>query len=144
MCYVQLVWYWCTVLVCSAVYSPVSDRCPMVRGSTAVFVVIVGEGESCLPLDVLTVCLTEQHCRLFTQQCHNDGFVTLVDDQCSCLCPAGLDPSTGCATTIKQGRWCVYLLVTRLSVSVCVPLVRIPVLAVPPQSNRVGDVSVVW
>ncbi|KAL8570785.1 hypothetical protein ACOMHN_006935 [Nucella lapillus] len=44
----------------------------------------------------------ELYCANFTGQCHNDGFVTVVDDQCSCLCPPGLDPSTGCATTITQ------------------------------------------
>ena len=67
-------------------------------------------GYSRVPLDVLTGYVTEQYCSSFTQQCHNDGFVTLVDDQCSCLCPAGLDSSTGCTTTIKQGRWCVCFL----------------------------------
>ncbi|XP_076465381.1 uncharacterized protein LOC143297094 [Babylonia areolata] len=44
----------------------------------------------------------ELYCSNFTDECHNGGFVTLVDDQCSCLCPPGLDPSTGCATTITQ------------------------------------------
>ncbi|XP_076465481.1 uncharacterized protein LOC143297173 [Babylonia areolata] len=44
----------------------------------------------------------ELYCSNFTDGCHNGGFVTLVDDQCSCLCPPGLDPSTGCATTITQ------------------------------------------
>ena len=62
------------------------------------------------------VCVTERYCSSFTQQCHNDGFVTLVDGQCSCLCPAGLDSSTGCATTIKQGRCSVCFLIACLSV----------------------------
>ncbi|KAK7096823.1 hypothetical protein V1264_003881 [Littorina saxatilis] len=44
----------------------------------------------------------EHYCSGVSQQCHNDGFLTLVDDQCSCLCPPGLDPTTGCTTVVKQ------------------------------------------
>ena len=43
-------------------------------------------------------------CGNFTMQCENDGFVSVVDDQCSCLCPPGLDPATGCTKTVTQGR----------------------------------------
>ena len=43
-------------------------------------------------------------CGDFTMQCENDGFVSVVDDQCSCLCPPGLDPATGCTKTVTQGR----------------------------------------
>nr|KAG5714315.1 hypothetical protein BaRGS_018532 [Batillaria attramentaria] len=34
--------------------------------------------------------------------CHNEGFVTMVNGQCQCYCPDGLDPATGCQTILKQ------------------------------------------
>ena len=47
---------------------------------------------------------TELYCSDFTMDCHNDGFVTKVDDECSCLCPPGLDPATGCGTTVRHSQ----------------------------------------
>ena len=35
------------------------------------------------------------------QDCENDGYLTLVDDRCSCRCIPGLDPTTGCTTILK-------------------------------------------
>ncbi|XP_070212099.1 uncharacterized protein [Littorina saxatilis] len=40
----------------------------------------------------------ERNCSSFSTQCQNNGFVTLTKGQCSCVCPDGLDPATGCTT----------------------------------------------
>ncbi|XP_012936733.1 uncharacterized protein LOC101848513 [Aplysia californica] len=44
----------------------------------------------------------ENHCKDFPLTCHNDGFLTLVEGQCACYCPEGLDPATGCADIMKK------------------------------------------
>ena len=43
--------------------------------------------------------LTDQ-CPDFPLECVNDGYLTLVNGKCACLCPAGLDPKDGCASVL--------------------------------------------
>ena len=42
------------------------------------------------------------HCADFPLTCHNDGYLTLVDDHCACRCVPGLDPETGCTSIINS------------------------------------------
>lgn len=42
------------------------------------------------------------YCSTSGLQCLNDGFVSVVDGVCSCLCPDYFDPKTSCATTVKE------------------------------------------
>ncbi|KAL8573558.1 hypothetical protein ACOMHN_047829 [Nucella lapillus] len=39
-----------------------------------------------------------RNCSSSHRECHNAGFVTMVNGRCDCYCPHGLDPSTGCTT----------------------------------------------
>ncbi|RUS76016.1 hypothetical protein EGW08_016221 [Elysia chlorotica] len=48
--------------------------------------------------------------------CQNDGYLTKVDNKCSCRCIPGLDPDTGCTTILKAdppglgfpgGKWAI-------------------------------------
>ncbi|GFO31145.1 metalloendopeptidase [Plakobranchus ocellatus] len=43
----------------------------------------------------------QDKCSHLTITCENDGYLTLVDDKCSCRCIQGLDPATGCTTIYK-------------------------------------------
>ncbi|XP_050396406.2 uncharacterized protein LOC126814966 [Patella vulgata] len=40
----------------------------------------------------------EARCSSFQTTCDNDGYVTEYRGQCTCVCPDGLDPQTGCTT----------------------------------------------
>ncbi|XP_061166015.1 uncharacterized protein LOC133174938 [Saccostrea echinata] len=44
----------------------------------------------------------ELRCPDFTMQCKNGGYVSYIRDICTCRCPEGLDPKTGC-TTVYRG-----------------------------------------
>ena len=91
------------------------------------------------------------NCSDFGKECVNDGFVTLVNGVCACLCPPGLDPKYGCARPIQSGRaLCLFLSVCLSACpSVCQTVVSDqcsclcprgldPRTAVPSLFNRVG------
>ncbi|GFO10319.1 metalloendopeptidase [Plakobranchus ocellatus] len=44
----------------------------------------------------------QDRCTAMTITCENDGYLTLVDNKCSCRCIPGLDPATGCTTIFKS------------------------------------------
>ena len=44
----------------------------------------------------------QDHCGGFPLTCENDGYLTVVDDKCSCKCIPGLDPATGCTSVFKS------------------------------------------
>ncbi|RUS71917.1 hypothetical protein EGW08_020330 [Elysia chlorotica] len=44
----------------------------------------------------------QDRCRDTPLTCENDGYLTLVDDKCSCKCIPGLDPSTGCTSVFQK------------------------------------------
>ncbi|KAK3762907.1 hypothetical protein RRG08_008125, partial [Elysia crispata] len=41
-------------------------------------------------------------CNHFKIKCENDGYLTLVYGRCACVCPSGLDPSTGCRSVFTS------------------------------------------
>ncbi|CAG2214980.1 unnamed protein product [Mytilus edulis] len=40
----------------------------------------------------------DMKCSGFRTECKNDGYVAFIRDTCTCRCPEGLDPRTGCIT----------------------------------------------
>nr|XP_034311325.1 uncharacterized protein LOC105334113 isoform X2 [Crassostrea gigas] len=44
----------------------------------------------------------EMRCSDFPTECKNGGYVSYIRDTCTCRCPEGLDPVTGC-TTVYRG-----------------------------------------
>ena len=43
-------------------------------------------------------------CSGFATECKNDGYVAFVRDTCTCRCPKGLDPITGCSSVYHGGN----------------------------------------
>ncbi|KAK3760851.1 hypothetical protein RRG08_034693 [Elysia crispata] len=52
---------------------------------------------------MLTQQCTAQNCSGFPRICKNDGYLSVVEGRCSCICPRGLDPETGCTTIRRPG-----------------------------------------
>ncbi|GFS20985.1 metalloendopeptidase [Elysia marginata] len=44
----------------------------------------------------------QDRCSDLSLTCENDGYLTLVDNKCSCKCIPGLDPGTGCTSVFKS------------------------------------------
>ena len=44
-------------------------------------------------------------CSHSTIVCENDGYLTLVDGRCACMCPRGLDPDSGCTDVLSSKSW---------------------------------------
>jgi hypothetical protein len=43
-------------------------------------------------------------CPHFTKEC-KDGYVAYIRNTCTCRCPKGLDPETGCTTVYHGGNY---------------------------------------
>ena len=43
----------------------------------------------------------QDRCSDFPLICENDGYLTLVDNKCACVCIHGLDPDSGCTKVLK-------------------------------------------
>lgn len=48
--------------------------------------------------------IAEMRCSDFPTECKNGGYVSYIRDTCTCRCPEGLDPVTGCTTVYRGGR----------------------------------------
>lgn len=48
--------------------------------------------------------ITEMRCSDFPTECKNGGYVSYIRDTCTCRCPEGLNPVTGCSTVYRGGR----------------------------------------
>ena len=44
----------------------------------------------------------QNKCSGYPLNCENDGYLTLVDNKCSCKCVPGLNPATGCTSVFKN------------------------------------------
>ncbi|RUS81615.1 hypothetical protein EGW08_010628 [Elysia chlorotica] len=44
----------------------------------------------------------QDKCKEVPMTCENDGYLTLVDNKCACMCIPGLDPATGCTSVFKK------------------------------------------
>ncbi|GFS26660.1 metalloendopeptidase [Elysia marginata] len=51
--------------------------------------------------EVSLVHKCQDRCSDFPLVCQNEGYLTLVDNKCGCVCIPGLDPDTGCTTVLK-------------------------------------------
>ncbi|XP_050397734.2 uncharacterized protein LOC126815817 [Patella vulgata] len=49
-------------------------------------------------LNKIYQCASAPECADFTTECVNEGYVAVYKGVCTCVCPDGLDPATGCAT----------------------------------------------
>ncbi|XP_048761811.2 uncharacterized protein LOC125670607 [Ostrea edulis] len=53
----------------------------------------------------------EMRCADFKTECKNGGYVSYIRDICTCRCPEGLDPQTGCTTAyhgddlLRNAKW---------------------------------------
>ncbi|KAK3771588.1 hypothetical protein RRG08_041517 [Elysia crispata] len=47
-------------------------------------------------------CYGCKKCKRLKINCENHGYLTLVNGRCACVCPSGLDPSTGCRSVFTS------------------------------------------